>query len=165
MRRLLAATLVTAVLLTGSGCSGGRSDEAAPATGPSTGPSATSTVLPSAPVSVAPAGGNGPQVCAAAEQASSAAVRTYVEELGKMIAAVGANDSTGAETARKRAESALTSWRAALREQSAQATDPQLKTLLTDLATEIGTLGADVESIDETELDRLQQRLDQLCGR
>ncbi|MDH6465697.1 hypothetical protein M2302_005899 [Micromonospora sp. A200] len=166
MRRLLAATLVTAVLLTGSGCSGDRSDEAAPATtGPSTGPSATSTLLPSAPVSVAPAGGNGPQVCAAAEQASSAAVRTYVEELGKMIAAVGANDSTGAETARKRAESALTSWRAALREQSAQATDPQLKTLLTDLATEVGRLGADVESIDETELDRLQQRLDQLCGR
>jgi hypothetical protein len=40
-----------------------------------------------------------------------------------------------------------------------------LKTLLTDLATEVGTLGADVESIDETELDRLQQRLDQLCGR
>ncbi|MEU4713763.1 hypothetical protein AB0F73_08955 [Micromonospora purpureochromogenes] len=166
MRRLLAATLVTAVLLTGSGCSGDRSDEAAPATAaPSTGPSATSTVLPSAPVSVAPAGGNGPQVCAAAEQASSAAVRTYVEELGKMIAAVGANDSTGAETARKRAESALTSWRSALQEQSAQATDPQLKTLLTDLATEVGRLGADVESIDETELDRLQQRLDQLCGR
>ncbi|MFC8618942.1 hypothetical protein ACFT9M_21350 [Micromonospora purpureochromogenes] len=165
MRRLLAATLVTAVLLTGSGCSGDRSDEAAPATtGPSAGPS-TSTVLPSAPVSVAPAGGNGPQVCAAAEQASSAAVRTYVEELGKMIAAVGANDSTGAETARKRAESALTSWRSALQEQSARATDPQLKTLLTDLATEVGTLGADVESIDETELDRLQQRLDQLCGR
>ena len=42
-----------------------------------------------------PGGGNGPQVCAAVEQASSAAVRTYVEELGKMIAAVGANDSTG----------------------------------------------------------------------
>ena len=161
MRRLIAATLVTAVLLTGSGCSGDRSDDAAP----STGPSATSTVLPSAPVSVAPAGGNGPQVCTAAEQASSAAVRTYVEELGKMIAAVGANDSTGAETARKRAESALTSWRSALQEQSARATDPQLKTLLTDLATEVGTLGADVESIDETELDRLQQRLDQLCGR
>ncbi|MEV0726621.1 hypothetical protein AB0I37_28070 [Micromonospora purpureochromogenes] len=166
MRRLLAATLVTAVLLTGSGCSGDPSDGAAPATtGPSAGPSATPTVLPSAPVSVAPAGGNGLQVCAAAEQASSAAVRTYVEELGKMIAAVGANDSTGAETARKRAESALTSWRSALQEQSAQATDPQLKTLLTDLATEVGTLGADVESIDETELDRLQQRLDQLCGR
>ncbi|MGB2571819.1 hypothetical protein ACPFP2_25695 [Micromonospora citrea] len=163
MRRLLAATVVTTVLLTGSGCSGDRADEAAPA-GPA-GPSTVSTVLPSAPVSVAPAGGNGPQVCAEAEAASSTAVRTYVEELGKMIAAVGANDSTGAETARKRAESALTTWRTALRQQSAKATDPQLKTLLTDLATEVGTLGTDVESIDETELDRLQQRLDQLCGR
>ena len=44
-------------------------------------------------------------------------------------------------------------------------TDPQLKTLLTDLGTEVAALGADVESIDETELDRLQQRLDQLCAR
>ena len=35
----------------------------------------------------------------------------------------------------------------------------------TELATEIGRLGTDVDSIDETELDRLQQRLDQLCAR
>ncbi|TDB73034.1 hypothetical protein [Micromonospora sp. KC723] len=168
MRRLLTATVVTTVLLTGSGCSGDRADDAPPGRSGSTvaaRPSAPATLLPSAPVSVAPAGGNGPQVCAEAEAAASSAVRTYVEELGKMIAAVGASDSTGARTARQRAESALTTWRTALRQQSARATDPQLKTLLADLAAEVGRLGADVESIDETELDRLQQRLDQLCGR
>ncbi|MEK8109633.1 hypothetical protein NKG94_44515 [Micromonospora sp. M12] len=54
---------------------------------------------------------------------------------------------------------------AALREQSERAVEPQLKTLLTDIGTEVSALGADVESIDETELDRLQQRLDQLCAR
>ncbi|MGC5021970.1 hypothetical protein [Micromonospora sp. DT47] len=160
MRRLLAAIVVTTALLTGAGCSDDRSDNLA---GPAI--SAAPTVVPSVPVSGSPAGGNGPQICAEAEQASSTAVRTYVEELGKMIAAVGANDSTGAETARKRAEGALTAWRSALRQESARATDPQLKTLLTDLAAEVGMLGTDVESIDETELDRLQQRLDQLCAR
>ncbi|MFJ6199702.1 hypothetical protein [Micromonospora sp. NPDC092111] len=163
MRRLLAATVVTTVLLTGAGCSGDRPDDsAAPA---ASGTSTPAAVVPSVAVSGSPAGGNGPQVCAEAEAASTTAVRTYVEELGKMIAAVGANDSTAAEAARKRAESALTTWRAALRQQSGRATDPQLKTLLTDLATEVGTLGTDVDSIDETELDRLQQRLDQLCAR
>ncbi|MBM0234753.1 hypothetical protein JNW91_24820, partial [Micromonospora sp. STR1_7] len=106
-----------------------------------------------------------PEVCAAARQAGTTAVQTYVAELGRMIAAVGAGDSATAEAAREQAEAALSGWRTALREQSAQAADPQLKTLLTDIGTEVAALGADVESIDETELDRLQQRLDQLCAR
>ncbi|WP_328343772.1 hypothetical protein [Micromonospora sp. NBC_00421] len=164
MRRLPAAIVVTTVLLTGVGCSGDRTDGSAPADR-SSATVAPATVVPSAVVSGSPAGGNGPQVCADAEAASTTAVRTYVEELGKMIAAVGANDSTAADTARKRAEVALTTWRTVLRQQSGRATDPQLKTLLTELATEIGRLGTDVDSIDETELDRLQQRLDQLCAR
>lgn len=82
-----------------------------------------------------------------------------------MVAAVGAGDSSAAEVARGRAGAALDGWRTELREQSERATDPQLKTMLTDLGTEVAALRADVESIDETELDRLQQRLDQLCAR
>ncbi|WP_194821746.1 hypothetical protein [Micromonospora sp. S-DT3-3-22] len=164
MRRLPAAIVVTTVLLAGVGCSGDRAD-APTASGRPSGAATPASVVPSAAVSGSPAGGNGPQVCADAEAASTTAVRTYVEELGKMIAAVGANDSAAADAARKRAETALTTWRTVLRQQSGRATDPQLKTLLTDLATEIGRLGTDVDSIDETELDRLQQRLDQLCAR
>ncbi|MFF5176111.1 hypothetical protein ACFY3U_26280 [Micromonospora sp. NPDC000089] len=156
MRRLLAAVVVAAALLPGAGCA---DDPAAPtgADGP--------TVVPSAPVSGSPVGGNGPQVCVEAEAASSTAVRTYVEETGRMLAAAGANDDTAARTARKRAQDALARWRTTLREQSDRATDPQLRTLLTDLSAQVARLGTDVESIDETELDRLQQRLDQLCSR
>ena len=65
------------------------------------------------------------------------AVRTYVAELGRMLAAVGAGDSRTAEAARGRAEAALADWRTVLREQSERAADPQLKTLLTDLGTEV----------------------------
>ncbi|MFG2104882.1 hypothetical protein ACGFJ5_30250 [Micromonospora echinaurantiaca] len=82
-----------------------------------------------------------------------------------MLAAIGADDTATAETARRRAEAALTGWRTALRQQAERAEDPQLKTLLADLAGEVAALGTDLDAIDETELDRLQQRLDQLCGR
>ncbi|MEV4122694.1 hypothetical protein [Micromonospora sp. NPDC049645] len=168
MRRLLAVTALVIVLFGAVACaadgstsagrsaSTGASGSAAGGTSPEpTGLSASGGV----------AGGNATQVCAAAQEASTTAVRTYVAELGQLVAAVGAGDSRTAEVARGRAEAALAGWRTALREQSGRATDPQLKTLLTDLGTEVSALGVDVESIDETELDRLQQRLDQLCAR
>ncbi|WP_433649400.1 hypothetical protein ACQP2C_22090 [Micromonospora zamorensis] len=160
MRRLLAVTALVTVL---AGCSADRPEGVGP------GPTGVTTVGSASgpsgvPASGAAAGG-GTQVCVAAQQASTTAVRTYVAELGRMVAAVGAGDSSTAEAARGRAEAALDGWRNELREQSEQATDPQLKTLLTDLGTEVAALSVDVESIDETELDRLQQRLDQLCAR
>ncbi|MER7335622.1 MULTISPECIES: hypothetical protein [unclassified Micromonospora] len=167
MRRLLAVTTVTAVLLTGAGCAAERPDPAATITassGPTGGPGGGATGTGPGAGSGA-AGGNAPEVCAAAQAAGDTAVRTYVEELGKMVAAVGANDGTAAETARKRITAALTDWRAALRRESGRAEDAQLKTLLADMAAEVGTLGTDVDAIDETELDRLRQRLDQLCAR
>lgn len=160
MRRLLAVTALVTVL---AGCSADRPGSVGPGpTGVTTGGSASGSN--GVPASGAAAGG-GTKVCVAAQQASTTAVRTYVAELGRMVAAVGAGDSSTAEAARGRAEAALDGWRTELREQSEQATDPQLKTLLTDLGTEVAALSVDVESIDETELDRLQQRLDQLCAR
>ena len=161
MRRLLAVTALLTVLTGATGCStdptaeGGAGSAAA---GTAPGPTGM-------PASGGVAGGDANQVCTAAREAGTTAVQTYVAELGRMLAAVGAGDSRTAEAARGRAEAALADWRTALREQSARTNDPQLKTLLTDLGTEVSGLGVDVESIDETELDRLQQRLDQLCAR
>ncbi|MEU8155461.1 hypothetical protein AB0B94_17505 [Micromonospora sp. NPDC048986] len=160
MRRLLAVTALLAMLSVAAGCSTGGTAEGggSAAAGTPAGPTGM-------PASGGVAGGNATQVCAAAQEASTTAVRTYVAELGRLLAAVGAGDSRTAEAARGRAEAALAGWRTVLREQSERTDDPQLKTLLTDLGTEVSALGADVESIDETELDRLQQRLDQLCAR
>lgn len=164
MRRLLAVTVLVAVLAGAIGCSTDQPTERPPGVAASAA-GGTASASTGTPASGGAAGGNAVQVCAAAQQASTTAVRTYVAELGQMVAAVGAGDSRAAEAARGRAEAALTGWRAALREQSDRALEPQLKTLLTDIGTEVSALGADVESIDETELDRLQQRLDQLCAR
>ncbi|MEU7935295.1 hypothetical protein [Micromonospora echinofusca] len=168
MRRLLAVTALTAVLLAGSGCAAERPERAAPPgapTGPATGGPAGGATTGAPGAGSGAAGGNAPEVCAAAQRAGETAVRTYVEELGKMVAAVGADDAAAARTARERISTALTDWRSTLRRESTRAEDAQLKTLLADMAAEVGTLGTDVDSIDETELDRLRQRLDQLCAR
>ncbi|MDG4796112.1 hypothetical protein [Micromonospora sp. WMMD1082] len=171
MRRLLAVTVVTVALFAGGGCSAERREAGEPAVTTSTRFEATlapATATPGAPVATpAPgaAGGNGPAVCAAAQQASSDSGRKYVEQLTAMVSAAGAGDTAGARAAGKRAEAALAGWGTALRKQAGRADDPQLKTLLTDLAAEIGRLGTDIEALEETSLDRLQQRLDQLCAR
>ncbi|MCX4388939.1 hypothetical protein OG777_18650 [Micromonospora peucetia] len=171
MRRLLAVTALTAVLLAGAGCAAERPERTAPPGGAPVSGAPTSGATPDGPNGRAPgagsgaAGGNAPEVCAAAQRAGETAVRTYVEELGRMVAAVGASDAPAARTARDRISTALTEWRSTLRRESTRAEDAQLKTLLADMAAEVGTLGTDVESIDETELDRLRQRLDQLCAR
>ncbi|MEH1100628.1 hypothetical protein [Micromonospora sp. CPCC 205561] len=170
MRRLLAVTAVTAVLFAGAGCGTERPERAAP-TGDVPASSAPPGGAPGGTTGASPgagsgaAGGNAPEVCAAAQRAGETAVRTYVEELGRMVAAVGADDTAGARTARERISAALTAWRSTLRSESTRAEDAQLKTLLADMAAEVGTLGTDVDSIDETELDRLRLRLDQLCAR
>ncbi|MEU7995406.1 hypothetical protein AB0B83_08720 [Micromonospora sp. NPDC049060] len=171
MRRLLAVTALTAVLLSGAGCAAERPERADPTGGaPSGGVTPGGSVGGGAPgtgpgAGSGAAGGNAPEVCAAAQRAGETAVRTYVEELGKMVAAVGADDAAAARTARGRISTALTDWRSTLRRESTRAEDAQLKTLLADMAAEVGTLGTDVDSIDETGLDRLRQRLDQLCAR
>jgi hypothetical protein len=174
MRRPLAAALLAASLLAGAGCSagepGGSADRpaaSAPAPGAPVAPGAsapTGATTGPAPTDTAPAGGNGRQVCDAATGAGATAVRTYVEELGRMVAASGAGDTRGAEAARRRAEAALAGWRTALTAQSRRATDARLGALLTELAAEVGTLTVGLDSVDETALDRLQQRLDQLCA-
>lgn len=155
MRRLLAVVLLVAALSVVGGCATDASPTGSTTTGTPTG----------TPAGGGAAAGDTAQVCAAARQVAASAVQTYVQELGRMVAAVGDGDSATAGAARERAEAALAGWRTALREQSARTADPQLKTLLTDIGTEVAALGVDVESIDETELDRLQQRLDQLCPR
>ncbi|WP_327029339.1 hypothetical protein OG989_31840 [Micromonospora sp. NBC_01740] len=167
MRRMLAVTALTAVLLSGTGCAAERPERAGPPGGaPSGGVTPGGSVGGGAPgAGSGAAGGNAPEVCAAAQRAGETAVRTYVEELGKMVAAVGADDAAAARTARDRISTALTDWRSTLRRESTRAEDAQLKTLLADMAAEVGTLGTDVDSIDETGLDRLRQRLDQLCAR
>lgn len=168
MRRLLVTVVAVAALFTAAGCSGERPTPAGPdgpGGGPAAGASSSAPPLgPTAGVSASPAGGNAKEVCAAATKSSSDSVRIFVAELGNMLQATSAKDAAAAETAQRKAEAALNSWSSAMREQSARATDPRLKAVLADIAAEVSTMKASVDSVDEVKLDQLQQRLDQLCG-
>ncbi|MBQ1027905.1 hypothetical protein [Micromonospora sp. C95] len=172
MRRPLAVTVAAAAaLLVGTACSaerGGPTEPTAPASTRVEATAGPATPTPEQPVATpAPgaAGGNAPEVCAAAQQASGAAGKKYVEHLAAMVTATGAGDTADAQAAGRRAEAALADWEKALRAQAARADDRQLKELLTELSTEVGRLGTDIEALEGASLDRLQQRLDRLCGR
>lgn len=159
------AVLAAAVVLL-AGCAEDRPDRpSGGASGPT--PGSTARAVPGgsgAPAPSGTAGGNAAQVCAAASKAGATAVQTYVTELGKMMTAAGANDTKGADAARRAAAVALADWRTELLKQSGQATDPRLKALLAEIAAEVATVKPDLDSIDSGHLDQLQQRLDQLCG-
>ncbi|GAB3986232.1 hypothetical protein V1634_29015 [Plantactinospora veratri] len=175
MRRLLVTAAIATALFAAAGCSGERDGVAGP--GPSGAPSAgvpssSATAAPGAspggpagapPVETSPAGGNGKEVCAAATKAATSSVQTFVSELGKSLQAAGSGDTAGAQAAQRKAEAALQTWGAAMREQSARATDERLKAVLAEIATEVGAMKASVESVDENKLQQLQQRLDALC--
>lgn len=172
MRRPLVTAAVIAALLATTACSGDEDPSAAaPTPSASTGAADDHTghVLASPATGAAtspgrPATGNGAQVCAEALKTSSASAQVYVAELGKMLQATGAQDNAAAKEAEQRAATAIANWSTEMRKQSAQATDPQLKGLLAEIATEVGTMKADIASIEQNTLENLQQRLDQLCG-
>ncbi|WFE46884.1 hypothetical protein [Verrucosispora sp. WMMD1129] len=171
MRRPLAVAVATAALLVGTACSAERPDAGEPSAPASTGVDVTTgpvTPTPEQPVATpasGAAGGNAPEICAAAQQASGDAGKKYVEQLAAMATATGAGDTADAQAAGRRAEAALADWEKALRAQAARADDQRLKELLTELSTEVGQLGTDIEALEGTALDRLQQRLDKLCAR
>ncbi|KKJ99186.1 hypothetical protein [Micromonospora sp. HK10] len=156
MRRVLAVAALTGIVLAGAGCAD-RDDDNPFAVGFASPAPSRTAALPS-PTASGDAG-----VCAGAKQAGSAAVQTYVQELAQMLGAGATGDRKTEQAARRDAEAALAGWRDALRQHSARAEDPRLRTLLAELADEVGGLGTDVRAIDQTQFDRLQGRLDELC--
>lgn len=165
-----ASVALAMVVLASGGCAAGRDRTSASSAGsaPSTGTDQTrgsvGGSLGTESSGPARASGNGAQVCADALKASSAAAQVYVAELGKMLQATGASDSAAAKEAERRAAAAITDWSASLREQSARASDPRLKAVLAEIATEVGAMKPDIASVKESRLEELQQRLDELCG-
>ncbi|ASW56282.1 hypothetical protein [Plantactinospora sp. KBS50] len=178
MRRLPAtAAAAVALLIATAGCSGGADPVAAPtgaagssaAGSPGAGTSGTpgtpgGTPTPGGAEVTATAGGNAGDVCAAAVETSSEAAVTFVNELSSQLQASSTGDTKTAETAKRNAQAALDRWADGIRKQAQRATDPQLRAALTDVSAEIATIEPDVQSLDQSKLDQLQQRVDALCG-
>jgi hypothetical protein len=175
MRRRLFAAALAFALLAGAGCSGSRGNaEARPSASVGTsvspapgGPASGDPVPGGAASGATPSGvatGNAADVCLEARKLSADQVSRFLAELGDALTASGDGDQAKADEARRAAAAAIRTWSAGLRAQAARADDARLAALLRDMAAEVGTMTADIDSIDEAKLDRLQQRLDQLCG-
>jgi hypothetical protein len=172
------AVVIATILLLTAACSSERADVPAGVTTPVATASAdvssdaASGASPGASASApagargpdAPAGGNAKEVCAAVMQTSSESATAFVRELVKSLEAASKGDTTGAEAARKRADTVLDNWAAALREQATKATDERLKAALNEVAAEVSRMNGSVESVDENRLDELQQRVERLCA-
>jgi hypothetical protein len=168
MRRLLAAAVIAGALLAGAGCTGDSAPKTAgtptsgpvglPGTGASPGPGVTPTT------GTATGTANGKRVCAAARKLTTEKVSAFVTQLSKSLQAQVTGDSKGAAQARQAAEKALREWSGGLRTQASQAEDPQLKAVLTEMSTVASQMTADLQSIDDTKLADMQQRLEVLCG-
>jgi len=172
LRRPLVA-LATLALLATAGCSAdveGRGDAAPPA-GATITPTPGSAEDPGTPapdLSLGPeptgvAGGNATEVCGDALKASEAGTTAFVDALSKVLEANGKGDTAAANDAAKKVDAATDTWAAALRTSSSAATDAQLKTTLAQLADEVDKMTADIETIDDTKLGAIQDRLDALC--
>jgi hypothetical protein len=165
MRRRVLATLLVTVLL--AGCSGTRGST--PRTTPSGGtPGVDAPTTGTPPAGGEPftgtATGNAEQVCSAARRLGADQAAAFIGELGKALTAGGDGDQAAADRARRAAATAINRWSVGLRAEADRADDPRLGGLLDDMAAEVSTMTADVDSIDDARLDELQQRLDQLCG-
>lgn len=171
MNRSPVLLAVVAMLLAGAGCSAERPD-ASPSASVSAAPDAPSGApappsgsgAPGGATETGPATGNAKQVCADALAASGKGVTTFLTELGAMLKAAGEGDGKAEYDARKKAEAALATWSKAMKEQAAKATDGRLRTVLNEIGDEVGSMRADIDSVDSAKLDQLQQRLDTLCS-
>lgn len=170
MGRFPLLAVVVALVLAGAGCSADRPDASpsasASAGGASVAPDPTAAATGGSPgvTETGPAAGNAKQVCADALAASGKGVTTFLAELGNMLKAAGEGNGKAEYEARQKAEAALATWSNAMKEQAAKATDGRLRTVLTEIGTEVGTMRADIDSVNSAKLDQLQQRLDTLCA-
>ncbi|RKR87757.1 hypothetical protein BDK92_2049 [Micromonospora pisi] len=190
---VITTALLTAVLLAGSGCAAerprtegqapsattsadpgastpgvpGPSGTPGPSNGagaPSAGPGGPANPANPIPSVTGPAGGNAKEVCAAALKTNTDSGTAFVTDLMAMMQATGDGDTAAATAAKTRAERGLANWTSALKEHSSRASDPTLKSVLTELATQIGSMKPELNSINEIRLDELNQRIETLCG-
>jgi hypothetical protein len=154
MRRLFAVTaLATAFFAAGCGNSP-ESENSGSGSGASA-PAATTAADNTA---------NTKEVCASAEKVATEGITALFTEMGKMIAAAGANKEADAEKAKTAAEDAVKKLSTDLQAEAGKAADPKLKEALENMAKAFQTMAVDVEKIDEAKMEAAGTELEKLCG-
>lgn len=144
MRRLLAASALTAAVLVAGGCSTDGTDTASPGSSSAPGTStstSTASATPSAGGSAAggQTSGNTREVCDAAQKSVDDAGTRFADAVKKV-----AQGDAGAQQARADAKVIFADWATALRTQAGRATDPNLKSALETYAAQVEKAGSTV---------------------
>ena len=142
MKRVLTATILGAVLLTGAACGTEATPTAATASAAATSAAATSA----APRPSADYTADTKKVCNEVGKILDGDYDRFAEELGKMVTYQEAGDTAQAAKARASAQSQLTSIADGIREKTAVALDPQVKADGAEGAASIAASAANDES-------------------
>jgi hypothetical protein len=139
MRRLLAATALSAVVFVGAGCAG-----TPDTTGDASSPSPSSS--PSSTVDVA---GNTKQVCAEVRQVNSDSVGKITKAITEAVQAGAKGDETAGQKAVDQANAITGEWVSKLQAEGAKAANPELAKALKDIATEVQKLRSEDATLNQ----------------
>src|SRR5436309_3511785 len=150
MRRILAAVALSAVALLGAGCTG--TNTATPSSSASATGGASASATPSADPSVQ-------AICTdLKDNILNTDAKAFGAELGKLVTARASGDKAAQTQAQQNAVAKLHEISGKLRKHADEATDPQLKTALTDSATSLDQLAADTSNFEQiNSLDAVSQ--------
>ncbi|MFI5938583.1 hypothetical protein [Actinoplanes sp. NPDC051494] len=176
MRRLLC---VTALLLL-SACSSPSEDAAAPTAAPSQaqaapaastaptapGSSSASAAAPDAPAASGDAAlkNDTDAICTQASKTSAAAGKTFAADIKLLIEAESGKDAASIGQAQGKTARDVDNFSFALVDMANLASDPELKTVLSEMAKEVASLKGDVRKLDAEKLAGLQESLAKVCG-
>ena len=172
MRRLLCATAVSgALLLLGTGCSGGEADEN---TGLAPTPLTSAPAAASGPAASAGAAlpgeadaalsGNTEAICQQAAKTGGDAARNFALDLKLLIDAESSQNKDLVIKAKQKTTRDVENYSFALKDMSKLAADAKLKTALADMGSQVTALKGDVRKVDSARLNKLQATLDKACG-
>jgi hypothetical protein len=166
MRRLWMACLLAVLVLAGGCTSGGGSSGGGSSSGGSS-PGGAS------PASSASAGSNTAQVCADAKRVVKDGTEKFATTLPQAVQAVATGNKDAQNRALQAIRTSFTDWAAGLRTQAGRALDSDLRSALTDYASALDALVAQLNTVDDLskvaglntpELQAAQDKLSKLCG-
>jgi hypothetical protein len=167
MKRLIISAAFAATLFAGAGTAFAAAPTPTPTPTPGMGTPSTPAPMPSTSISLDP---NTVEVCDTSRETVNDGIKKFTTELENAGTLATNGDLVGAETSVKKAGTILLDLADQLRKDGANATNPELKTALDDVATELDTLGSSLngltslQNFDTNRLETLANRVAELCG-
>lgn len=165
MKRLAISAAFAATLFAGAGTA--FAAEPTPTPTPSPTEMSSPEPMPSTSISLDP---NTAEVCDTSRDTVNDGIKKFTAELENAGTLATNGDLVGAEASVKKSGTILLDLADQLRQDGTNATNPELKTALDDVATELDSLGSSLngltslQNFDTNRLETLANRVAELCG-